>query len=59
MADFTIRCISGFSGCHFNVVLTNIVYIFSAKQTFLHRVFSLDETNDEGKSGNGDRRIFE
>jgi hypothetical protein len=23
------------------------------------RVFSLDETNDESKSGNGDRRIFE
>jgi hypothetical protein len=36
-----------------------MVYIFSEKQIFLSRVFSLDETNDEGKSGNGDRRIFE
>ena len=36
-----------------------MVYIFSEKQTFLNRVFSLDETNDEGKSSNGDRRIFE
>jgi hypothetical protein len=26
---------------------------------FFNRVFSLDETKDEGKSGNGDRRIFE
>jgi hypothetical protein len=33
------------SGYHFKVVLTHIVYIFSEKQTFLNRVFSLDETN--------------
>jgi hypothetical protein len=26
---------------------------------FFNRVLSLDETNDEGKSGNGDRRIFD
>jgi hypothetical protein len=41
----TLASLLSFSRYHFKVVLSNIVYIFSERQTFLYRVFSLDETN--------------
>ena len=41
----TLASLLSFSRYHFKVVLSNIVYIFSERQTVLNRVFSLDETN--------------
>ena len=41
----TLASLISFSRYHFKVALSNIVYIFSERQTFLKRVFSLDETN--------------